>query len=699
MEIKKEMDSPRIPNPLTKNWIKFLLCCVIFLISINYITSQLRLDQIFPINYFESSQYANQITSFIESFYKENIKLPKLKIPLEEIEVTKQEILDAKFNSDQYNEYLYNDETGELYSINSLTDEQIKEIIQYAKYQKNQNELSYYLDTHYEQKDAFYYNLTDSSGNNYSNLPSESEQYLNKISIPYKGKHYENFSSVNNQARNLGISGTLYLPKYILGESTIQKSLISNITTKIIWLGTILLMIIIVLPLYRNFKKIKDTQLTLPPQYKWIEDKYLNLPIEFKSVIFLTTLYILQNIHISTYYSYYNSLISYAFKLVIQIITLLAILYFFFLQIRGIVHRIKNPEILKQEWYKGFYMSNIDEWSQLPIYRNTFIRVTLYSCMIGLWGVIWGSFIIYNLSMFMIFSMLSLFFGSIILVIIKRRSKEVQAIADTLSKMANNEITSEINVKGHGLIANIARDVNAVREGFAISNQKQSNSERLKTELITNVSHDLRTPLTSVLNYVDLAKRNDITDEERQEYLQIIDNKSKRLKVLIDDLFEASKMASGAVELNKEQVDLVALMYQALAEYEDRFDNQKLIVRTKTSNQHMYAYCDGRKLYRVFENLFSNVIKYAQPATRVYLEMIYEGSEIVITLKNISNYELGFDISELSERFKRGDSSRHTEGSGLGLSIVKSILELHGAGFELSQDGDLFKVIIKISKL
>ncbi len=565
MEIKKEMDSPRIPNPLTKNWIKFLLCCFIFLISINYITDQLRFGQIFPINYFESSQYANQITSFIESFYKENIELPKLKISLEEIEVTKQEILDAKFNSDQYDEYLYNDETGEQHSINSLSDEQIKEIIQYAKYQKNQNELYYYSDTNYEQKDAFYYNLTDSSGNSYNNLPSETEEYLNTISIPYKGKNYENFISVNNQARNYGISGTLYLPKYALGESTIQESHISNITTKIIWLGTLLLILIIALPLYRNFKKIKDTQLKIPPQYKWIEDKYLNLPIEFKSIIFLITLYILQNIHISTYYSSYNSLISYAFKLVIQVIILLAILYFFFLQLKGIIYRIKNPEILKQEWCKGFYMSNIDDWSQLPIYRNTFIRVIIYSCMIGLWGVIWGTFIISDLSMFMIFSMLSLFVGIIILVIIKRRSKEVQAIADTLSKMANNEITSEINIKGHGLIANIARDVNAVREGFAISNQKQSNSERLKTELITNVSHDLRTPLTSVLNYVDLAKRNDITDEERQEYLQIIDNKSKRLKILIDDLFEASKMASGAVELNKQQVDLVALMYQALA--------------------------------------------------------------------------------------------------------------------------------------
>ena len=483
-----------------------------------------------------------------------------------------------------------------------------------------------------------------------------------------------------------------------MGESTIQGAFIQNITTKVIWIGAILAAIILVIPIYRNFKKIKDTQLNIPPQYKWIEDKYLDLPIEFKGLIFLVTVYILQNMNLTTYYRYYENLLAYGFQLILQVIILLSILYFFFLQLKGIIHRIKNPQLFKQEWYKGFYMSNIDDWSKLPIYRNTFIRITVYSCIIGIWGIIWG-FCFHDYGAFLVITFISVILALILLSIIKKRTKAIQVIADTLSKMANNEITSEIYVKGNGLIANIAKDVNAVREGFAISNQKQSNSERLKTELITNVSHDLRTPLTSVLNYVDLAKRSDITEEERQEYLQIIDNKSKRLKVLIDDLFEASKMASGAVELNKEQVDLVALMYQALAEYEDRFEDQKLIVRTKTSNQHMYAYCDGRKMYRVFENLFSNVIKYAQPATRVYLEMTYEGSEIIITLKNISNYELGFDVSELAERFKRGDSSRHTEGSGLGLSIVKSILELHGAAFELSQDGDLFKVIIKINTL
>lgn len=698
MKNKEDMNQSRVPEPLKKSWIKFLLSCFIFLLSFNYITDQLRFGQIFPLNYFQSDQYAIQVVQFLDSFYITQIQLQKLQIPLEEIEVTKQEILDAKFDSYQYEQYLYDDNTGEHYSINTLTDEQIRDMIQYDKYQQYQSEISHYKNTSYDQQDAFYYDITDSNGNHYTNVVLEEKDYLNIIEIPYKGQNVSNFNIVNSSSRDKGISGTLYLPKYPMGESTIQGAFIQNITTKVIWIGAILAAIILVIPIYRNFKKIKNTQLNIPPQYKWIEDKYLDLPIEFKGLIFLVTVYILQNMNLTTYYRYYENLLSYGFQLILQVIILLSILYFFFLQLKGIIHRIKNPELFKQEWYKGFYMSNIDDWSKLPIYRNTFIRITVYSCIIGIWGIIWG-FCFHDYGAFLVITFISVILALILLSIIKKRTKAIQTIADTLSKMANNEITSEIYVKGNSLIANIAKDVNTVREGFAISNQKQSNSERLKTELITNVSHDLRTPLTSVLNYVDLAKRSDITEEERQEYLQIIDNKSKRLKVLIDDLFEASKMASGAVELNKEQVDLVALMYQALAEYEDRFEDQKLIVRTKTSNPHMYAYCDGRKIYRVFENLFSNIIKYAQPATRVYLEMTYEGSEIVITLKNISNYELGFDVSELAERFKRGDSSRHTEGSGLGLSIVKSILELHGAAFELSQDGDLFKVIIKINTL
>ncbi len=693
--MENKNDQSGVTDCLTKNWIKFLVYCFLFLFSFNYVTDQLRYERIFPINYFQSQQYSQQVINFLEAFYLENIELPKLQTSLEEIEVTKQEILDAKYNSSyNYDRYLYN---SEIDSISSLTDEQIKDIIQYAKYEENQNQIETYKHNYYEEKNAFYYDLKDSNGKTYNNVPSESEDYLNIISIPYKGKNATDFSDLNSTARDFGISGTLYLPKYIMGESTIQASFFANITTKVIWIGAIIVLIASLLPLYKSFKKVKDTQIKIPDQYKWIEEKYLTLPIEFKALIFLGTIFFLKNVNTRTYYWYYNNLVSYIINLVIQIILIIILLYFFFLQLQGLIYRIKYPDVLKQEWNNGFYMSNIDDWNKLPIYRNLFIRVTLYSAIIGLWGVIWG-ISLYDYSR-LLFSLISVILGVILLAIIKKQTKKTQAICDALSKMANNEVISEINVKGHGIVSNMAKDINAIREGLAISSQKQSNSERLKTELITNVSHDLRTPLTSVLNYVDLAKRTDITDEERQEYLQIIDNKSKRLKILIDDLFEASKMASGAVELNKEQVDLVALMYQALAEYDDRFEEQKLTIRTKTSAQHMYAYCDGRKMYRVFENLFSNVIKYAQPATRVYLEMIYEGSEIVVILKNISNYELGFDVNELAERFKRGDSSRHTEGSGLGLSIVKSILDLHGAALELSQDGDLFKVIFRISKL
>ena len=259
MKNKEDMNQSRVPEPLKKSWIKFLLSCFIFLLSFNYITDQLRFGQIFPLNYFQSDQYAIQVVQFLDSFYITQIQLQKLQIPLEEIEVTKQEILDAKFDSYQYEQYLYDDNTGEHYSINTLTDEQIRDMIQYDKYQQYQSEVSHYKNTYYDQQDAFYYDITDSNGNHYTNVVLEEKDYLNIIEIPYKGKNVSNFSIVNSSARDKGISGTLYLPKYPMGESTIQGAFIQNITTKVIWIGAILAAIILVIPIYRNFKKIKNT--------------------------------------------------------------------------------------------------------------------------------------------------------------------------------------------------------------------------------------------------------------------------------------------------------------------------------------------------------------------------------------------------------------------------------------------------------
>lgn len=687
-------------NKKTKNnphhyWIKFLISCFIFLLSFTYLSDNVY--RLFPLNYFESPQYSSSVAQFMHWFCDLKIEFPEANLSLEQIPVSAEEILDAKISSHKYSEYLYNNESEESTSISSLTDDEIKEIIRYDKYINNQQELEHYNTYNYGEQNAFYYDLVDKNGVRYSNLPAESVPTLDTIKIPYNGKNQDNFYETNNYARQYGLIGTLYLPKQIMGQSTIQNDYQQFMQYRVVLFIVIIITVISCFPVIHYLKKINLNQIQFPEKLKWIEEKYLTLPIELKAIFFLYSLFTLQNFS-PLYYWNISYLLSHWIGTLIRLVFILIIIYLFIFQLKGLIYLLQHPKLIQKEWKKGIYHTNKDDLKNLPVYRKVFTKVVLYTIFIGAWGIMIG-ISLNDLGYMFIVGLPSIALALILLVMIKNRTKTIQAITDNLEQMAHGNNTSDIPVKGDGLIADIANNINIVREGVIISNQKQTNSERLKTELITNVSHDLRTPLTSILNYVDLAKRDNITNEERQEYIEIIDKKSKRLKVLIDDLFEASKMASGAVELYKEQVDLVSLMHQSLAEYEDRFTENHLTLRTKTTDQHMYAYCDGRKMYRVFENLLSNVIKYAQPGTRVYLEMLYEGSEIVITLKNISNYELGFDIVELTERFKRADSSRHTEGSGLGLSIVKSILDLHGAIFELSQDGDLFKVTIKMKKL
>lgn len=240
----------------------------------------------------------------------------------------------------------------------------------------------------------------------------------------------------------------------------------------------------------------------------------------------------------------------------------------------------------------------------------------------------------------------------------------------------------------------MAGHLNVLKQGVKTSQTEQAKSERLKTELITNVSHDLRTPLTSIITYTELLKTPELTVEEKNSYIEIIDRKSKRLKVLIDDLFEASKMASGNVELNKDKVDLVQLLQQALAEYNDLIQESTLQFRVSIPETPVYAHVDGQKVWRVFDNLIGNIIKYALESTRVYITLKPDANRVILTFKNITKYELGESVDELFERFKRGDTSRQTEGSGLGLAIAKSIIDLHDGILDLEVDGDLFKVTI-----
>ena len=251
-----------------------------------------------------------------------------------------------------------------------------------------------------------------------------------------------------------------------------------------------------------------------------------------------------------------------------------------------------------------------------------------------------------------------------------------------------------------GVLKELAIYINDIAGGFSNAVNESIKSERLKTELITNVSHDIKTPLTSIINYVDLLKQEDIKDEKAKEYIGILDNKAQRLKKLIEDLVEASKASSGNIKITKEVLNVKELLNQITGEFEDKFSKRGLKVISKLPEEEVHIKADSRYLYRVLENIYSNVAKYASENTRVYLDCVLEKDNIVaIYLKNISKDELNISSEELMQRFVRGDKSRNTEGSGLGLSIAKSLTELQDGTFNIYLDGDLFKVAIKFKRV
>ncbi|MGM9534925.1 MAG: sensor histidine kinase, partial [Intestinibacter sp.] len=218
-------------------------------------------------------------------------------------------------------------------------------------------------------------------------------------------------------------------------------------------------------------------------------------------------------------------------------------------------------------------------------------------------------------------------------------------------------------------------------------------------ELITNVSHDLKTPLTSIINYVELIKKEEnISPDYLKDYVNVLDKKSKRLKVLIEDLFEASKASTGNIELELVKLDLKQLLRQSIGELEDKLEAAKLSLRVNLTEEDTFVLADGRRMYRVFENLLSNICKYSLENTRVYIDLEKRDGKITATMKNISSYELNFDPEEIMERFKRADESRNTEGSGLGLAIARDLVNLQGGNLTIDIDGDLFKVTVEMDE-
>ena len=270
------------------------------------------------------------------------------------------------------------------------------------------------------------------------------------------------------------------------------------------------------------------------------------------------------------------------------------------------------------------------------------------------------------------------------------------------AKLASGDFSGEIPQHMHGAFRKISRDMGAVGQGASVAVEKQMKSERLKTELITNVSHDIKTPLTSIVNYVDLLQKPH-TPEEEAEYLAVLDRQSKRMKKLIEDLVEMSKASTGNIPAYLVPTDLVEITNQALAEYDGKLKLAGLTPevtvlgrdgKPKAPETPVTVMADGRLLWRVLDNLLGNAVKYAMPGTRLYVDIAEYERSVMLSVKNISKNRLNISADELMERFVRGDSSRSTEGSGLGLNIAKSLMELQKAKLNLVVDGDLFKAVL-----
>ncbi len=245
----------------------------------------------------------------------------------------------------------------------------------------------------------------------------------------------------------------------------------------------------------------------------------------------------------------------------------------------------------------------------------------------------------------------------------------------------------------------MAENLNHLGEGMERAVAEQVKSERMKTELITNVSHDIKTPITSLINYVDLLKKEEIENETAKEYIEVLERQAARLKKLTEDLVEASKASTGNIAVNIAPTDVVELLHQSIAEYSDRLEASRLTPVVNAPQDKVVIPADGRLLWRIYDNLLSNICKYSLPNTRVYFDVAQSEEQVQITAKNISREVLNISANELKERFVRGDSARHSEGSGLGLSIAESLTQLQGGSFHLFVDGDLFKAVLVFSKL
>lgn len=552
-----------------------------------------------------------------------------------------------------------------------------------------------------EQKASGLYKET--FGNQQSYLTVDSSTYIEPYDV-VQGDDYNLLETFRYDGEVSQFEGVISVPKSMLSATNFkedyQSFTFSKIIFYIIWGTGILAAVLLFTVAKPSFQQFTTSNK--------LKENFLRLPIDVRIVAVIIMLFIsfglidlfgnmISNVY---YYGIYN-----IFPYVLELLTYFVIMMIMISgTIFGAVWNFEtlqlwdsyNSEHVKKEIKGAMLYRLADGMQDLFLNRkigtqSVAILMVAFLAGVGLVGA--G---VYGDELIVIYILLLFFIGLPSAFVFLRRMGYLNRIMKQTKDMAEGRLTADIKVKGKGPLAKHATNLNELREGVKKSMTEQAKSERLKTELITNVSHDLRTPLTSIITYTDLLKNPNITDEERKHYIEVLDKKSARLKTLIEDLFEVSKMASGNIELTKQRVDLTQLLQQAIGEHEEAFRNANLELRITIPDEPLYAYVDGQKWWRVIDNIVLNAMKYSLDGSRVYVTLNQKGNDAEFIVKNIANYELGENVEELTERFKRADASRHTDGSGLGLAIAQSIVDLHGGRLKIDVDGDLFKVTVSV---
>lgn len=738
----------KLKNIKIKSYVIYLLILILSsTIILSFLEVKNNLIYLIPSSIYSKTELSGTIYDYINlamdySLYYKSEEYVKNKdnITTNDIEICKAEIRDqidqeyeefrySKYNNDtsfnnlsyEEQEKILNEERDKIEEKYTLSDDKLNDYILERKinsFNILSNKLKSYLNLQFSAYDKLNNMWIGEEQRDITSL-KKSSRYLREINIDFNGNVIEKIfingkevnenSSINKYINrkynyydqvyavtesigyenynmdNHNIILYTWMPEDIIPGDIVYESLQSvqeNVNKIAVSASIMAISIILVIVLIKAIKDKKELRID--------EDRLINklkdYPIEFK-IAPLIILYIFWRINIyNVYYIGYMKVLK-----VNSVICLSIILAIMYLLIKILIINYKEGTLFSNNITIGIYKGLSKIATKGSIINSIFIIIMSYIVVGGLLLAI----AIAIPEIFIICLLIGLIITAMLIILVVRKLLYLDKIMIGAKDGARGQLNYKIDVKGEGHLGELANNINNIKEGLRKSVENEMKSENMKTELITNVSHDLKTPLTSIINYIDLLKRENIEPESARDYVNILDKKSQRLKVLIEDLFEASKAASGAMELNISKLDIGQLLRQALGENDERFNEKQLEVKLNIPDEKIFINGDGKRLYRVFENLISNAVKYSLSNTRVYIDMSKnEENEVTIVMKNISAYELNFDVNEITNRFKRGDSSRSTEGSGLGLAIAKSIVELHGGKFNIEIDGDLFKSII-----